>query len=275
MNPFDFHPWYPKRVRSVIAAGTNHFVGLVNDTTVLKYPASPQEADGLYPIDAQRFRRCTREVAVKGLQVEEQILRRLGEHPRIIQIRGKHEDGLLLEYLPNGSVERYLKTNPNTSSTQRLTWGRQAAEGLAYIHTKYVIQGDVSVGNLLLDRQLSVKLCDFQGKLLHSDGTIALDGGSSERSMSSMPRSERNHHDYRTDIFAFGTALYVMISGQLPFPDLDTLDEDEIYRKFENLEFPPVEELLGGDVIRKCWIGEYANAAEIVGDLQRLEECTR
>ncbi|KAH6878788.1 hypothetical protein BKA58DRAFT_453025, partial [Alternaria rosae] len=152
---------------------------------------------------------------------------------------------------------------------------RQAAEGLAYVHTKYVIQGDVSVGNLLLDRQSSVKLYDFQGKLLHSDGTVALDGGSSERSMSSMPRSDRNYRNYRTNIFAFGTALCVIISGQLPFPDLDTLDEDEIHRKFENHNFPPLEELPAEDVIRKCWIGEYGNATEIVGDLQMLEERTR
>ncbi|KAF1914157.1 kinase-like domain-containing protein [Ampelomyces quisqualis] len=258
MNPFDFQSWSPTGVRSIIAAGTNHFIGLVNDTTVLKFP---------------RFRRSVREAAVKGLQVEEQILGILGEHPRIIQLKGKHEDGLLLEYLPNGSIERYLQANPFTLLKQRFIWARQAAEGLAYIHAKHNIQSDVSVGNLLLDRQLSIKFCDFQGRLLHPDGTVALDGGSRERSMSSMPRSDHNYCDYRTDIFALGTALFAIMSGQLPFPDLDILYEDEIDRRFENHEFPPLTRLLGGDVVRKCWIGDYKNATEVVGDLQRLETC--
>ncbi|KAH8721591.1 kinase-like domain-containing protein [Phaeosphaeriaceae sp. PMI808] len=253
LNPFDFQSWYPRGLRSVIAAGTNHFIGLVDDTTILKFPVSPQEADGLYPTDAQRFRRSVREAAVNGLQVEEQILEKLGEHPRIVQLKGKHADVLLLEYLPNGSVERYLQANPHTSLRQRLILGRQAAEGLAYIHTQHVIQGD--------------------GKILHSDGTVALDGGSSERSMSSMPRSNCNYHDYKTNIFALGTTLFVMITGQLPFPDLDTSDEDEIHRRFKNHEFPPLERLPGGEVIRKCWIGDYKNATGIVDDLQRLEKC--
>jgi len=34
---------------------------------------------------------------VKGLKVEEQILRVLSRHPRILQLKRKHEDGLLLE----------------------------------------------------------------------------------------------------------------------------------------------------------------------------------
>jgi hypothetical protein len=75
MNPFDFQSWHPRNVRFVIAAGTNHFVGLIDDTTVLKFPVSPQEAEGVYPAEAQRFRRSVRDAAVKGLQVEEQILK--------------------------------------------------------------------------------------------------------------------------------------------------------------------------------------------------------
>jgi serine/threonine protein kinase len=273
MSPYDFQSWYPRGTSSVIAAGANHFIALVDSTTVLKFPAAPQEADDLYPPDVQKFRRSVREAAVKGLQVEEQILTILGKHPRIIQLKGKHEDGLLLEYLPHGSVERYLQTNPDTSIKQRLSWGRQAAEGLAYIHTKNVIQGDVSVGNLLLDPKLSIKFCDFQGKFLYPDGTIALDGGSSERIMSSMPRSDHNHHDYRTDIFALGTALFVIITGELPFPNLDaTDDENEIYRRFKECEFPRLGNLPGGDIIRKCWMGKYSNAAEIIVDLQGLKE---
>ncbi|KAF2731949.1 kinase-like protein [Polyplosphaeria fusca] len=258
MNPYDFHSWYPRGTRRAIAAGANHFVATVDDTTVLKYPVAPQEAANLYLPDAQRFRRS--------------ILRRLGKHPRIIQLKGKHEDGLLLEYLPNGSVERYLVANPRTSVKQRLVWGRQAAEGLAYIHTKNVIHGDVSVGNLLLDPHLSIKFCDFQGKFLNADGTVALDDGSSERSMSSMPRSDHNNHDHKTDIFALGTALFVIVTGNLPFPDLDTLDEDEIQRRFEEHEFPPLEKLPGGDVIRNCWTGSYNSASEIIVDLQKLEK---
>jgi serine/threonine protein kinase len=82
--------------------------------------------------------------------------------------------------------------------------GDQAAEGLAYIHMENVIHCDVSIGNLLLDINLSIKLCDFQGRFLHLSGHVALDGGAAESAMSSMPRPNRNYQDRKTDIFAYG-----------------------------------------------------------------------
>lgn len=62
------------------------------------------------------------------------------------------------------------------------------------------------------------------------------------------------------------------MTGNVPFPDLDTLDEDEIHRRFDAREFPPLEKLVGGDVVQNCWTGSYDDVACIVGDLQRLEE---
>jgi len=274
MDPYAFYPWYPRgiHVHSFIAAGANHYVALFDDTTVLKFPVAPQKERNIYPADAQRFRSCVRAAAEKGLQVEEQIFKVLGGHPRILQFKGKHEDGLLLEYLPHGSVERFLRTHEHTSTEQRLRWGRQAAEGLAYLHSKNVLHCDVSVGNLLLDQHLSIKLCDFQGRLLHASGDVALDGGVSEGIMSSMPRSDRNHLDRKTDIFALGTALFFVITGQPPFPDLDAVDsEDEVQIRFKRHEFPPLENLPGGDVIRNCWTGKYDEAIETIVDLQRWE----
>jgi hypothetical protein len=100
MNPYDFQPWYPKGIGSFVAAGANHYVAIFNETTVLKFPVVPREEGIKHPAEVQRFRSCVRAAAVNGLEVEEQILQILGKHPRIIQLKGKHEDGLLLEYLP-------------------------------------------------------------------------------------------------------------------------------------------------------------------------------
>ncbi|KAH7346342.1 hypothetical protein BKA65DRAFT_551254 [Rhexocercosporidium sp. MPI-PUGE-AT-0058] len=111
MNPYDIHPWYPQGIRSFVAAGANHYIATIDETTVLKFPIIPHEEQTELPAEVQRFRSSVRAAAVRGLEVEEQILRKLGKHHRIIQFKGRHKDGLLLEYLPNGSIERYLQSN--------------------------------------------------------------------------------------------------------------------------------------------------------------------
>ncbi|KAL1844988.1 hypothetical protein VTK73DRAFT_1385 [Phialemonium thermophilum] len=73
--------------------------------------------------------------------------------------------------MPNGSVDRYLRDHAPGDSL-RLKWARQAAEGLAYAHSRGVLHCDVSVGNFLLDANLDLKLGDFQGRLLNDDGSI-------------------------------------------------------------------------------------------------------
>jgi hypothetical protein len=61
-----------------------------------------------------------RQGQLTGIEVEEHILSVLGQHRRIVGFLGKHE-GLLLEYMPNGSVADYLcNADPQPSIQERL-----------------------------------------------------------------------------------------------------------------------------------------------------------
>ena len=273
MDPFTFTPWHPIGVKRIIATGSSNHVALVDDKTVLKFPVVPSNEEAIFTPKGQAFRRILRQNAVQGLLVEEQILRTLGEHPRIISLKQKkHKDGLLIEYAPNGSVENYLRdVEHNILMDQRLKWALQTAEGLAYVHNRNVLHCDMSVGNLLLDSNMNIKLSDFQGKLLQPDGTVILDGGVGENSMSWMPRADRGLSNRKTDIFALGTVIYIITTGRVPFPGLVSMeDEDEVQRRFQAREFPTLERRLGGDVVRRCWTGAYESVSEVITDLQEL-----
>ncbi|KAF2753049.1 kinase-like protein [Pseudovirgaria hyperparasitica] len=273
MDPYEFWPWYPEGVSRIIAAGASNYIAIVDESTVLKFPIVPPQEEDVYTIGGLNYRRQLREAAVKGLEVEERILQHLGPHPRVIRLIQRHRDGLLLENMANGSVQKYLQENDSkTSLYQKLEWAWQAAEGLAYIHERNVLHCDFSIGNLLLDSNLMVKLCDFQGKLLDSDGSIILDGGAAVNTISSMPRPDYNICNQKSDIFALGTAIYIMITGQSPFPGLDPIDDEhEIQRRFRESDFPPLKTLYVGDIVRKCWMQQYAQATEIMDDIRRLQ----
>jgi serine/threonine protein kinase len=98
----------------------------------------------------------------------------------------------------------------------------QPTEGVVEMHKHGVLHCNIHTNNMLLDDNLDIKLCDFQGKLLNYDGTVRLDGLSCEDAKSSMPGSDSNMATPKRDIFALGSAIYSIMEGHLPFEEVDS-----------------------------------------------------
>ncbi|KAG4436940.1 hypothetical protein IFR05_007591 [Cadophora sp. M221] len=67
----------------------------------------------------------------RDLTVESHIHKRLGSHPRLVQIIAwdPEECSLTMEYMPNGCLKDYLLANNEKITTaQRLRWAQEAAE---------------------------------------------------------------------------------------------------------------------------------------------------
>jgi len=78
---------------------------------------------------------------------------------------------------------------------------------------------------LLLDKDLYVKLSDFQGKLLAEDGTVLVDGYSIEPYRFSLPRDDFSA-DVKADVFALGYAIYFILLGHTIFSDISDRDKE-------------------------------------------------
>ena len=69
----------------------------------------------------------------------------------------------------------------------------------------------------------------------------------------------------RTDIFALGSAIYEIIIGYPPYADVST-DEAEAFYKVE--KWPSVVGVDTGDIILRCWKGEYKSVQDVEFDLE-------
>lgn len=245
--------YYPENVKDVISMGSSSFIGLVDETTVMKYPHHAND-----------------EAKHSSLDIEAQILEAIGDHDRIIRLNWRTSAGLLLEYASHGSLGRYLDSHSQTTIQQKILWAKQAAEAIAAIHEKGVIHCDISLNNFLLDAQLNIKLCDFQGRLLRPDRSVQLIGLSSENVKACMPRADPDYAHEKTDIFALGTLFYSIVAGHEPFPELDSFtQEEEIEEKFKSGQFPIVQYAGMTAIIHSCWRGLYDSANRIVVDLEK------
>ncbi|KAJ5701278.1 hypothetical protein N7488_008826 [Penicillium malachiteum] len=239
--------YLPPWLSEIIDRGGGCFIGAINDSTVLKYPCILGDNESIH--------------------IEGQILKLLGSHPRIITLEGQTEYGLILQRASNGSLSEYVTSTSFISYDQGLLWCKQAAEAVSYIHTKQVIHCDINLRNFLLDKNFDLLLADFQGMLKSPDGETLLDGLFRECSKSYMPRCHGDYANVKTDLFAIGSAIYFIMTGHEIFPELDSLNDDEvILSRFQDGLFPIDFHVCSG-ITDKCWRQQYQSADEVFYDL--------
>ena len=146
-----------------------------------------------------------------------------------------------------------------------LRWSLQAAQGLAYIHSKGVLQTDISCSNMLLDKSNNLVLCDFAGS--------SLDGG--KPTVASGTRYQRPYDGIKSgcsiedEIFALGSAIYEIWTTQQSYQD----EEEELVTwNYRQRRYPDVENLPVADIMTKCWKGTYTSISEAEGELEKLQK---
>lgn len=139
-------------------------------------------------------------------------------------------DYLVMEYLDGVTLAKRLEKGCLPLSDV-LDCGAQIAAALAHAHGKGIIHRDLKPSNVMITKS-GAKLLDFG--LAKSATTVASDihasaGPTAERPLTSEGRLigtlsymapeqlEGKEADARTDIFALGTILYLMATGERPF----------------------------------------------------------
>ncbi|KFY76423.1 hypothetical protein V498_09581 [Pseudogymnoascus sp. VKM F-4517 (FW-2822)] len=240
-----YHRYCPTGVKRVIATGTSAFIGELDESTVLKYPLSPTGD-------------------VSRLDIERKLL----QIRTLLGARREWELGLL-----SARIGQSDPFDPAPSIQQQLSWCREAAEAVSYVHSKRVLHCDIQPTNFLLDVELHLKLSDFQGKLLSEQGEVLLDGGSGEPCRFYLPRDDPFEADIKTDLFALGCTLYFIMMGHAVFPDIiDGADgwHDEVVDRFTNQQFPQDIHACSS-VTLKCWLQQYDSAEDIVQEISFIE----
>ncbi|MBA0666392.1 hypothetical protein Goklo_002804, partial [Gossypium klotzschianum] len=147
-------------------------------------------------------------------------------HRNLVQLLGycRRKDELLLvyDYMPNGSLDKYLYGQPKLTLNwrQRFRVIKGVASGLFYLHEEWeqvVIHRDVKASNVLLDGELNGRLGDFglarlydhgtEPQTTHIMGTLGYLAPEHTRTGRATPC---------TDVFAFGAFMLEVACGRRP-----------------------------------------------------------
>ena len=243
----------PLSSSNIIAVGTTGLIYALDNAHVLK--RCPPVSD---PFIHQAF------------TIELRAYNQLGQHPRIATVHETTEKAIVLERgeCLRRRLQRQSESEPIPLRT-KLQWAKEAAEGLCYIHERGIIQGDVGCHNLILT-QSGIKYIEFAGSGINNEpALVAYEWCSYRPDPTQHPDAAAS---IRTDIFAFGSALFEIEAGCVPYHELQaTLDIYPLMRRVEGLfgarQYPDLEGLVLGGVIRGCWDGRYERMEVIIGDI--------
>ncbi|XP_010520736.1 PREDICTED: serine/threonine-protein kinase CTR1-like [Tarenaya hassleriana] len=166
-----------------------------------------------------QFREFLREVA---------IMKRV-RHPNVVLFMGAVTEqprlSIVTEYLPRGSLFRLIHRPASgelLDQRRRLRMALDVAKGINYLHclNPPVVHWDLKSPNLLVDRNWTVKVCDFGLSRFKANTFIPSKSvaGTPEWMAPEFLRGEPSNE--KSDVYSFGVILWELVTLQQPWNGL-------------------------------------------------------
>uniref|UniRef100_A0A3Q1C2L0 mitogen-activated protein kinase kinase kinase n=1 Tax=Amphiprion ocellaris TaxID=80972 RepID=A0A3Q1C2L0_AMPOC len=168
------------------------------------------------------------EVAVKKVrnikETDIKHLRKL-QHPNIITFKGICTQApcycIIMEYCAQGQLYEVLRAGRKISPSLLMDWAMGIAGGMNYLHLHKIIHRDLKSPNMLITYDDAVKISDFGTSKELSDKSTKMSFAGTVAWMA--PEVIRNEPvSEKVDIWSFGVVLWEMLTGEVPYKDVDS-----------------------------------------------------
>ena len=158
------------------------------------------------------------------------------DHPFIAKlfevIKTEEYTYLVMEFAENGSILTYVNSHGRLPEKQARRYFSQLISALEYLHDeKKVAHRDLKAENVLLDRNLNIRLIDFGLSNSFTEEAPELTTACGSPAYASPEMVRGQPYTKAADVWSAGVLLYAMVTGQLPF------DDDNMQRLLQKIAF--------------------------------------
>ncbi|KAF1961498.1 serine/threonine protein kinase [Byssothecium circinans] len=195
--------------------------------------------------------------------IERRIYERLGTHPNIIKCLRMDDYGIHLERAEHGCIRQYFLDGGTATLRERIQWSLDIANALQHVHEHNIRHADLSGRNILLDSTRNVRLCDFAGSAIDDDkATVWVESG-----FRHPDDDEVKDSTIRAELHALGSTIYELCTFSQPYGR--EVEEWIVAQWIREGKYPSVKDVILGDIIVKCWNGDFISAKEVARSIER------
>ncbi|MDX8388331.1 MAG: protein kinase [Ghiorsea sp.] len=169
-------------------------------------------------------------------------------HPNIVTIYDAAEEHdlayIAMEYISGDSLDAFVQKDRLLPTDLVLKIIAKIADGLEYAGQQGIVHRDIKPANIMFNEAKNiVKITDFGIARISSSGKTKTGMILGTPSFMSPEQMSGAHVDLRSDIFSLGVTMYVLLTGEKPFPG-DSLAS--ISYKIVNDKHPDITQIRQG-----------------------------
>ncbi|MEW6051232.1 MAG: protein kinase [Candidatus Zixiibacteriota bacterium] len=148
----------------------------------------------------------------------------LDGHPNICRIKHFFSHGedtvIAMEYIDGVSLDDRISREGRIPIPEAISIVTRVLDTLQFAHEKGINHRDIKPSNIMIDQQGQVKVIDFGIAKSKTDPNLTMAGATCGTPAYMPPEQFNPKEDTNyalADIYALGTTLYLMLTGELPF----------------------------------------------------------
>ncbi len=203
------------------------------------------------------------------------------KHPNIIEIFDAGAEGetcyIVMELVKEGNTLKHYCSQQNLLPYEQVVEIIfKCAKALDYAHREGVIHRDIKPTNILVTKDMDVRIVDFSIAHLMSEDTLATmpKGFIGSPRYMSPEQAQEDNITYQTDLFSLGVVMYELLTGKHPFVAdgfsrliYKIINEKQVPLRTHRSDIPEILEKIVHHALEKNPEKRYKMGLNMAGDL--------